>query len=482
MWKRIAAAAAVAACVIAIAAAQLGRPAISSSASAELLAPVTRKSFDIRITESGVLEALHSVTLSCTIPSNNARIIYIVPEGSQVDKGDVLVRFDPSPFEADVQKYTSQLAAQTAAAKEAEESLELEKLAAQRERGAAAHEIRLAELRLENVLKGEGIVSLEEANSKMVQSQALLERARGHARDLEALHEEGFVNDDELKNARSAEAEAEAASRLSKLRFETQRDYTYPAEQEKARAELAKARTEADQLELALKHRMARSLALKQSADHLLDLCRENMRVAKELLARTVIAAPGPGFVVYRETSYVGAESHKPRVGDSVYTNQPLILLPDVTTMIVESKIREVDIHKIKVGQDVQVTVGAYPEPVHTGKVDFIGTLAATDPRTKSAAKYFSLRVLLDGTDERLRPGMTARIDILVGRVEDKLTVPVSAVFREGASTVCYRVEGRRAVRCEVQTGASDEQTVVIESGLSENDRVLLRKPEGGGD
>jgi len=442
-----------------------------------LVAGAGKASFDVVISESGVLEALQSVTLCSEIPSNNAKIVYLVPEGIQVAKGDVLVRFDPTPFQDDIQKYQYQVNEALAMLEEAQQEVELEKVRAQQERRAAKHAVRLAQLQLENVLKGEGPVQLEEARNAMVQAKTKMERARGHVRDLEDLYKEGFVNEEELSNARNAAGEAESAFDLAALRYEKRRDYVYPAEKEKARAEEAEAENEASQLELTLKHRMAKISAALVRAQAAMNSAHERLKTAEHLLRKTAVRAPIPGFVVFRESHFAG-ERRKPRIGDGVWMNQGIIVLPDISKMVVRSKVREIDIHKLKTGQEVCVTVDAYPEPPRTGRVDLISTLASADPRTKSAAKYFSLRVLLEGSDTRLRPGMTARIDILVDQVRDKLAVPVNAVFREGSKMFCYKWDGRRAHKKEVSVGPSDNVLIVIESGLRKGEKVCLRKPE----
>ena len=480
MSKAILVIVAVLACGLAAIAVRRGGAPADANDEHLLLAAVERKSFDVKITESGVLDALQSVTLASEIPSNNAKIIYLVPEGTQVAKGDVVVRFDPTPFQEDVQKYKYELDQAKAALNEVSEEVALEKVRAEKERRTAQHEVRLAELKRENVLKGDGPVLLEDARAKTVQAEAAQQHAAAHLKDLEELHKEGFVNNDEKEKARLAAEEAGAAFKLAKLRYEAYRDYIYPAEKEKADAELAKARNEADQLEQTLKHQSAKLAAALQRAEAAVQASQERLRTATDQLNKTIIQAPIPGFVVYRE-SYLSGEKRKPRIGDSVWLNQGILTLPDITTMVVDSKVREIDIHKIKPGQEVNVIIDAYPEPEHVGTVDMIGTLAATDPDTKSAAKYFSLRITLKGTDPRLRPGMSARIDVQVEQVRDKLTVPLNAVFREGGRTCCYVWDGSRAHRRDVTTGPSDNVLIVIEEGLKKGEKVCLRKPKEEG-
>ena len=119
MWKKIATAAVIGCVVIALVA-QLTRSATESRADTAITALAKRESFDVTITESGVLEALRSETFSCQIPSNSAKIVYLVPEGTQVETDDVLIRFDPTPFEQDKNTYRYQMQEAEAAATEAE--------------------------------------------------------------------------------------------------------------------------------------------------------------------------------------------------------------------------------------------------------------------------------------------------------------------------------------------------------------------------
>ena len=476
MKKKIIIVVIVAICAIVVVAARPGRAPAGPDNEPVLLAVAEKKTFDVKITESGVLEALRSVTLSSGIPSNNAKIIYLVPEGTQVAKGDVVVRFDPTPFQADVQKFQFELNAAKAAQQEAAEETELDKLRAEKERKAAQHASRLAALELENVMKGDGPVTLQDVQTKAVQAEVAAQEAADHLRDIEELHKQGFVNDQEANKAKTAAKEASASHDLAKLRYDAYREYIYPAAKEKAQAELVKAQNEADQLELSLKHQAAKMQASLQRCDAAVKAAEESLRNASEQLDKTIVKAPIPGFVVYRE-EYRSGEKRKPRIGDSVWFNQPIMTLPDISTMVVDSKVREVDIYKLKIGQEVHVTVDAYPEPVQTGRVDLIGALASADPETRSASKYFTVRIVLNGSDARLRPGMSARIDVLVEPVQDKLTVPVNAVFREGQRAFCYVSDGRRTSQREVKTGPTDNFYIVIENGLKKGEKVCLRKP-----
>src|SRR5215510_10569148 len=91
--------------------------------------------------------------------------------------------------------------------------------------------------------------------------------------------------------------------------------------------------------------------------------------------ARTSVRADVPGIVVDLEV-FFASEQRKPQVGDQVWANQPLLILPDISKMVVESKVRETDIHKVEKNQRVSIRVEAYPDLRLTGAVTLVGTLA----------------------------------------------------------------------------------------------------------
>ena len=182
-----------------------------------------------------------------------------------------------------------------------------------------------------------------------------------------------------------------------------------------------------------------------------------------------------PGIVVYKDV-FFGSEQRKPQVGDQVWANQPLIILPDISRMVVETRVRETDIHKVERNQNVSVRVEAYPDLRLTGKVTLVGTLAQEE-RERRGTKFFAVTIQLAQSEPRLRPGMTARVQIDVEERPKALYVPLEAVFERDGRPVVYLARRRPSPR-EVVLGPSNADFVVIERGLARGERVLLRDPE----
>src|SRR2546428_14160165 len=141
--------------------------------------------------------------------------------------------------------------------------------------------------------------------------------------------------------------------------------------------------------------------------------------------------------------------------------------------MVVETRVRETDIHKVERNQGVKVRVQAYPDLKLTGVVTLVGTLAQEE-KERRGAKFFGVTVQIDGSEPRLRPGMTAQVEIEVEERPRALFVPLQAVFERDGRSVCYVVRRGPLEAQDVVTGPSNPDFVLIDRGLRASDRGAL--------
>jgi RND family efflux transporter MFP subunit len=197
-------------------------------------------------------------------------------------------------------------------------------------------------------------------------------------------------------------------------------------------------------------------------------------------LAASAVYAPMDGLVVY---ATVGRpeDGKKVEVGMTPYEGQPLMYLPDITSMQVETQVNEMDVEKIKTGQPVSITLDAVPDVTFKGSVASIGSLAqhkvSKVSGKRTGVKVFDVIVDVLDADPRLRPGLSANASILIDELKGVTYVPVEAIFNEDGKTVAYVRRGRRARRVVVDCGTSNDKYVVIRSGLEPGDRVYLGQP-----
>ncbi len=439
-------------------------------------ATVERGELRISITESGTLQALQTVTLASEITSNRAKIVSIAPEGSYVEKGDLVIAFDKTAFEEELRKLRHEIAQVKAAIVEAADHVKLQRVKNESDLKEAQADILAADAELKNIQEGEGVITLRELEMKKQRSQAAYNRAVQNVADLQDMLQSGFITRNELKKAELNLQEAESEYHFIEQKREIFMQFTRPSQIEQAKSNARERREHLSQLkEVAAYLISAQQANLKKEQARLQGLQEKYQRALKEL-QKTSIYAPIPGLVIYNEIPASG-KTRKIQVGDAVWSHQGLIGLPDISHMLVETQIREVDIHYVRLGQNVRIHVDAYPDNVYTGKVHLIGSLAKSDDHQRTGSKYFQVQVLLDTSDSRLRPGMTARVDILVNSFEDVLYVPLEGVFERDGEKRCYVVNGRKAEERIVQNGAYNDDFIIVTKGLSEGERIYLHDP-----
>jgi HlyD family secretion protein len=430
--------------------------------------------FRVAVVETGTLEALRSVTYASRIQSNQAKIVALAPEGKLVEKNDLLILFDAAPFEEEIRRNHALLAQAEADLLKAGEDLKLQALQNTEELQAARLRVEETDLELKDVQKGKGQLKEEEAEAGVANAERELKDAEGQLEDLRPLLDEGFITRTELERAEQTRDRAAEQLILARRRRDALLNFGRPLELTQARSDVQSSRETLRQLHNASAYRMAQKEAAIAAARSRIEEASAKLELAKQQLARCEVRADVPGIVVYKEV-FFGSERRRPQVGDQVWANQPLLILPDISKMVVETKVRETDIHKIEQNQEVDVRVDAYPDLRLTGAVTRIGTLAREE-KERRGAKFFGVTIQIHESEPRLRPGMTARVEIEVEERASAVFVPLEAVFEQDARHVVYPVARRPRPR-EVVLGPSNADFVVVEKGLAPGERVLLREP-----
>ena len=213
------------------------------------------------------------------------------------------------------------------------------------------------------------------------------------------------------------------------------------------------------------------------SATRLRDKAQEEIDVTTDRLAHMEMHAPAAGVVVYTNNFSQGWVNAKPfKVGDSVWPGSVVGEIPDVTTLQMKAKLEETDRGRIAAGQDARILVDPFPEKPFPGKVASISPLVEQEfdwPPTRN----FRAMASFNEPDRRLRPAMNARVDFIVERIPDAISVPAGAVFTRQGRPAVYVAEKNAWLPHEVEILARNPDEVAIK-GISEGTKVSLVEPE----
>lgn len=185
------------------------------------------------------------------------------------------------------------------------------------------------------------------------------------------------------------------------------------------------------------------------------------------------VVSPSKGIAILKENWMTG---NKWQAGDQPYSGFPLIELPDLSEMLSEVKINEVDVSKITPGLKVVIKADAYADTTYTGEVTTVANLAQSkDYRSK--IKIFPVQIKIIGKPANLLPGLTVSCRIRIREIPDVLTIPVEAIFKIQGIEYVYIKSGSVYERKEVKIGASNTDYAIVTDGLSENDEIALADP-----
>lgn len=440
------------------------------------LATVSPASFEIKVNTVGVLDAARSHMVTSSIRGDKGKIIYLIDDGAHIKEEDVLVRFDPTPFEEDVHRLTGDMRAREAVVDAAEQVLEWEKSLVEREIKTAGFNLRVSELELKRLKKGEGPLQMAQLKGEMEKAKHRYTRQGSFINDLDELQNKGYSNPTEIAQAREKAQGYREEYEVAQEKYTSYQEFVLPSQIETLKAGVQQSEMELEQTRTGGVFRVAKVTAALEKARRELETAKSALEHARNELEKTVICAPFSGIAVLYE-SHIKNQKRRPRIGDTIWQNQPLLYLPDISSMIVKTRVREVDLHKIFLGQTCTVQVDAYPNALFDGRVAAIGVLAEERFEGGRGEKYFRLTVAINGEDSRLRPGMTARMSVLTDNVKNVSSVPIPAIFNEKGKKYCYLHTEHSFRKVAVSLGRQNEDFVEILSGLKEGEKICLVKP-----
>ena len=441
------------------------------------LTPVIKGGLDISIKMIGELDAARTHVVNSTIKGDKGKIIYLVEDGAVIEKDEVLVRLDPTPFETQVHLLSGELRGLEAAREAAQLMLEWEKNQMQREIQNAEFDFQMAVAELSRLVDGEGPLQLAQYRNDLDSAKEEYERYQAYISDLAQLNQQRIDNAAELDRAQRKVEQLSDLLKNAQQRYNSYKDHVLPSAVKAAQVRLEKAKTEIDQIKKAAPLKIGRAAANLEEINGKLETAQASLEQALMELEKTTIMAPFSGIAVLYELFRDG-QKRKPRIGDMVWQNQPLLYLPEIRTMIVKTRIREVDLHKIALGQPCAVSVDAFPNQTMDGRVTKLGMLATERFENGFGEKYFQLIVTLDGTNHQLRPGMTARVSVNNPKTEDVLCIPIHALFSDGEDVFCYLAQnGGLFCKKVVQTGRYNDDSVEIIQGLEQGDLISVIQP-----
>ena len=441
---------------------------------------VQRGPLAIKAVESGTIRPRRQIVLK-NETEDPAAIVFIVPEGKRVTKGELLVELDVTQLENDVVERRIRVQNDEADLIHAEENLKVVENQSEADLEQARLNYQFAQQDLQKYLEGEYPRQLKEAETKITLAQEELIRANEDVRWSRVLFEQKYLAQAELEQDALAAKKAQLNLELARADLELLKKYTYPRQVDQLESDVKQA-----EMALERTRRLARANLAQASAQlsaRQAELIEEKTRLQRlELqLVKSKMHAPIDGLVLYatsiREDWRRDAEPIA--VGTIVREQDEIIYLPTDADFNVDIKITEVDLGKIKPGLPVNIIVDAIPDRVLPGTVTEIAQLPDSQSRFLNPnLKLYPTVIEVGQTDAHLRSGMSCRVEIMVDHYPDAVFVPIQSVTRMAGQPVVYVADASGVVTPrEIAIGLDNSRFIHVKSGLDQGERILLAPP-----
>lgn len=455
-----------------------------------------RGSLLIAVTERGNLESQQNTKVFCEVDDisgdsiDGTAILTIVPNGTNVKKGDLLVELDKSGH---LERFDSQIVAtENAKASQMQADISYKNMITQAKtlEQEATLAVEIAKLQLDmfrheengtNVLEADEINrEIDVTENEILAAKASLQLIENEKKGTEELFKLGYAGKSEVDKARLDYLQAQSALAAKINRLETQlatlqkkTDFERKMSLMQFEGDVTTAERERDQIKLNNVAEIAKAKVALDAANRQLQKEEERLERYREQLANCEIYAEQDGMVAYASPSR-RSRSSAIAEGALLRERQHILSLPNLAHMQVKTSVHESVQNQIKEGQPVTIRVDAFPDRVYSGSVKSVGVLPDEGSWHSGDTKMYETYVTIDEEVEQLKPGMTAMVEIHIDRIEDVISVPVQAIQQKEDKSFVFVERDGRIEKQEIEIGRTNDKFVELKSGVNENERVVL--------
>lgn len=433
---------------------------------------VTPSDLVVKVAKDGELQAVHNIEIRNMVEGRTL-VQTIIPEGSFVKKGDVLLTLDSSVIAQKVDDALLEVQKSEAELTAAREALEIQRGTNAANLESAEVELLLAKLDLEQYVEGTYPQALADARRAVEMAQLTLADKEKNLEQTLGLFAKGFVNAADVEKAKlevltaKNEQEATATALLVLEKYTHQKDLA-DKKNKVAQAEAKLARVQKENAS-----NMSQKIADERAKSQMLTIRKRKLEDYQRQLAACRVIAPTDGLVVYGGAGE-RRDDRRVQEGAEVAEKQILIRLPDTSEMKAVVRIPEAQVYKLQVGQRAKVEIAGVREPIWA-TLSNISVMSDSQSRWWNPdLKEYPVDLMLDYTPPDLKPGVTVRAEIFVDQRENVLTVPLPAIFSAGTDRYVFVKNGSDVRPQKVTLGKSNETHAEVLEGLRAGDEVLM--------
>lgn len=436
---------------------------------------VKRLPLRVTVANTGVIDSQKSVTLVSEV-EYRTNILSIVDEGTWAKKGDILCELDSASLEEQLDEYKVLFMEAESLWQQAQQDVEIQKTQNESNIAAAELKLRLDELDLQKYQEGDYPLQQEQLAAEIQSAEEAARRSRENFDFRKRQTLKGYYGITALEADQSALSKTQITLKIAEDKRRVLQKYTAVRNLCELKANVLESERQLERV----RHRAAASLLQSQVRLNALQRTVQARRTQVNRMNRNIAActirAPQDGEVVYSNRRNNG-NSTPIAPGLEIQYRQEILKLPDLAHMKVDARIHESRINLVREGLPVKIKVDALPDRVFHGSVQYVSTVPLSGNWPNFDLKEYEAVISVDDYPEearRLKPGLTAHIEIEIDERNSVLQVPVQAVVELSSQHYsCVLTEEGPELR-PVQIGQSNDITIEILNGIAEGENVVL--------
>lgn len=461
----------------------------NAQSESELTAKVIKGDLNIEIEVNGefVADDKDEIRMEPSKYRGDLIITKILPEGTAVKKGDVLMEFDTDKLDEALEEANNEVTDETAAVQKAKAELESAKIDAESKQAQLNKELEFLEREVKAAIEKQAL-DLAEKEKGISDAETQLHDAKVDFEQLMELYEERELHTatENILVAREKKKIEDQEKNIEKLKKELEffKSFELSKGQEEKQLEVEKKKAEIKKEKITLEAAVAEKQAEVDKAQRKLDTATKKVEGLEKDKTELQVVSPRDGLLFYKTVgnespagfSFGGNNQDEMEVGGRVKTHTILLTVAAMDNLTVKMQVRENDVQHMKKGLSITVRPDAFPSLQLDGKLTKVDQIASrTD--VFSNARRFTVRGKCSKSASQLKTGMNCRVTVHADRVPDAIQVPIVAVIEEGGKYFCNVKNGTGYEKREIKIGLSNSENVQVAEGLRTGEVVFLNDP-----
>ncbi|MGK0240341.1 MAG: efflux RND transporter periplasmic adaptor subunit [Verrucomicrobiia bacterium] len=438
---------------------------------------VVRGNFLVSIVEGGTLQAVNEVTVRNEV-DGNSRIIYIMPEGTIVKKGELVVELDTEEAEKELNEQLIRYEDDNADFIKSETDVVITQSTVESEMRKAELDVQFAQMDLEKFEQIEKEQEMRNAQIEIITAQESLKIAEERLEWSEKLTQEGFETKSNLDRDKLSVTNQSLGLEKAESVRKMLNEFDLTKMEAEYRSVLEESNKELERVEKQGESKILQANTQRDIDKRKLGLSKTKLAKMHEQMAATKLYAPQDGLLVYAINENRFSSESIIEEGAMIRQRQAIVKIPDTSKMKVDIKVHESHVNQVKVGQKAFIVLDSLPDDRFVGEVVKIAVLPDAQSRFgNSNLKVYATEIVVQDMLPDVKPGVSARAEIVIENLQKVLTVPIQCVTTVKGKQVCYvkGIGGPKPV--PVKIGMFNNKFIEIKSGLKSGDRVLLAPP-----